>query len=185
MSVTLHTYDGGTVNAINDAKFYERLTNSVSGVVTGADCTPAGGLIVHITAGWGVILGRLFTIERDDIDVEPSASGTMSGRLKMVINLANDPPISFESERRRSLPALTQENLNTNGSIYEIELCHYDVTELAIDNLVSNTKVSFVPVNETTLRALAIMQNAGITDLQFVNALPGTPNRTTLYFIPE
>lgn len=185
MSVTLHTVDNGTVNAINDAKFYEQLTNAVSGVVAGGVCTAAGGLIVHITSGWGIVKGRLFTIDAEDITVEPSASGTVNGRLKMVIDLAATPVISFESERARSLPSLVQEDLNAGGTVYELALRTYSVGELAVSDLVSNTPISIVPMNADTVAALAILKNANITDLQFVNALPSSPNNTTIYFIPE
>ena len=181
MSITLHTVDNGTVQAINDAKFYEQLTNTICGVVAGGVCTAAGGLIVHITAGWGIIQGRLFTIEADDITVSASSSGTKSGRLKLVIDLSSDPVIAFESEAASTLPALTQENLNSGGYVYEYALATYDVNELAVSNLVSNTTVSITPANSSN----ALMRTADIKAVSKVNSLPGTPDANTLYIIPE
>lgn len=153
MSVILHTVDGGIVNAINDAKFYEELTAQTSGIVAGAVCTSAGGLLIHITSGWGIIDGRLFTIEAEDIEATPSPSGTLNGRLKLVINLASDPPISFETEASSSLPALTQEDLNNGGTVYELSLAEYDVNELAIENLVSHNNISITPASGAVVKS--------------------------------
>lgn len=148
MSITLHTVDNGTVNAIDDAKFYEELTNSLSGLVAGGVCTIVSANTIHITSGWGLILGRLFTIEAEDIPVQVSASGTVNGRLKMVIDLSTpDTPISIESEARSSLPALTQEDLNNGGFVYEFALATYNVDELNVTNLVSNTPISITPIS--------------------------------------
>jgi len=107
---------------------------------------------LHITAGWGIILGRLFTINAEDINVETSASGTVNGRLKMVIDLSNpDTPISFASEARSSLPALTQEDLNNGGYVYEYALATYSIDELNATNIVSNTPISITPATSSDL----------------------------------
>lgn len=148
MSITLHTVDNGVVNAINDAKYYEKLTNSACGLVEGGTVTIVSANTLHITAGWGIVLGRLFTITAEDINVETSRSGTVNGRLKMVIDLSNpDTPISFESEARSSLPALTQEDLNDGGFVYEYALATYSIDELNATNIVSNTPISITPVS--------------------------------------
>lgn len=185
MSVTLHTVDNGIVNAIDDAKFYEQLTAAGAGLVAGGVCTIVSANTIHITAGWGIIQGRLFTIEAEDINVQTSSSGTVNGRLKLVIDLSADPLISFESEARSSLPALVQEDLNNGGFTYEFALATYSIDELNASNIVSNTQIRIVPVNEDTLRALAIMQNSDITDIRKVSSLPSNPNATTFYLIPE
>ena len=154
MSITLHTVDNGTVNAIDDAKFYEELTNSLSGLVAGGVCTVVSANTVHITSGWGLILGRLFTIEAEDIPVEVSSSGTVNGRLKLVIDLSNpDIPISIESEARSSLPRLTQEDLNNGGFVYEFALATYNVDELNVTNLVSNTPINITPASGAVVKS--------------------------------
>ena len=182
MSVTLHTVDNGTVNAINDAKYYEKLTNSACGLVEGGVCTIVSANTIHITAGWGIILGRLFTIEAEDINVETSTSGTVNGRLKLVIDLSDaDTPISFESEARSSLPALTQEDLNNGGFVYEFALATYSIDELNATDIVTNTPIDITPANSSN----ALMQNSNIKDIQYVASLPRSPVATTLYIIPE
>lgn len=153
MSITLHTVDNGTVNAINDAKYYEKLTNSACGMVEGGVVTIVSANTLHITSGWGVILGRLFSIEAEDINVEVSSSGTVNGRLKMVIDLSSETPISFESEARSSLPRLTQEDLNNGGFVYEFALATYDIDELNATNITSNTPINITPVSGAVVKS--------------------------------
>ena len=154
MSITLHTVDNGVVNAINDAKYYEKLTNSACGMVEGGVVTIVSANTLHITAGWGIILGRLFTITAEDINVETSASGTVNGRLKMVIDLSNpDTPISFASEARSSLPALTQEDLNNGGFVYEYALATYSIDELNATNITSNTPINITPASGAVVKS--------------------------------
>ena len=183
MSVTLHTVDNGTVNAINDAKYYEKLTNGMCGLVEGGVCSVVSQNTVHISAGWGIIQGRLFTIETEDINVTTSDSGTVNGRLKLVINLADaDTPISIESEAARTLNPLDNTgNLNEGDFVYEFALATYQVDELNVSNLVSNTPIDITPANSSN----ALMQNSNIKDIQYVTSLPRSPVATTLYIIPE
>lgn len=152
MSITLHTVDNGIVNAINDAKYYEKLTNSACGMVEGGVVTIVSANTLHITSGWGIILGRLFTIEAEDINVAVSTSGTVNGRLKLVIDLSSaDTPISFESEARSSLPALTQEDLNNGGFVYELSLATYSIDELNATDITSNTPIVIAPAAAAAL----------------------------------
>lgn len=176
MSVTLHTVDNGIVQAINDAKYYEKLTNSACGLVEGGVVTIVSANTLHITAGWGIILGRLFTIEAEDINVEVSASGTIKGRLKMVIDLSNpDTPISFASEARSSLPALTQEDLNNGGFVYEFALATYSIDEINATNIVSNTPVDISPIQSVSRDDIAGIVKSNTTSSKTLNmSLSGT-----------
>lgn len=145
MSIELHTVDNGNVQAINDGRLYGEFTGNVGGIVNGSVVTSAGGLALHVTSGWGIGYGRVFTITADDYTVQPASSGTQKGRLYVHIDISQpDNPIDIRSVAAASLPALVQENLSEGGAIYEIELAHYDVTALAVSNLVSNTKVKFL-----------------------------------------
>ena len=169
MSITLHTVDNGVVNAINDAKYYEKLTNSACGMVEGGVVTIVSANTLHITSGWGIILGRLFSIEAEDINVEVSSSGTVDGRLKLVIDLSDaDTPISIESEARSPLPALTQEDLNNGGFVYEFALATYDIDELNATNITSNTPINITPTSG------AVVKSDTTSDKTLTMSLSGT-----------
>lgn len=147
MSIQLHTVDNGNVQAINDGRLYGEITGNVGGIVNGSVVTSAGGLALHVTSGWGIGYGRVFTITADDYTVQPASSGTQKGRLYVHIDISQPAnPIEIRSVAAASLPALIQQNLSEGGAIYEIELAHYDVTALAVSNLVSNSKITITPV---------------------------------------
>lgn len=133
--VTLHTIDGGTVNAINDALLYDFIIGQ-NGIATGATVTSEGALLLHIDSGWGVIKGRIFSIEAETISATPSTSGTVKGRLLLQIDITNTTnPIVFVTQAAATLPALQQEDINGNGTIYQLPIATYDVNEVAVSNL--------------------------------------------------
>lgn len=133
--VTLHTIDGGTVNAINDALLYDFIIGQ-NGIATGATVTSEGALLLHINSGWGVIKGRIFSITAETISATPSTSGTVKGRLILQIDITNTTnPITFVTQAAATLPALQQEDINGNGTIFQLPIATYDVNEVAVSNL--------------------------------------------------
>lgn len=133
--VTLHTIDGGIVNAINDALLYDFIIGQ-NGIATGATVTSEGALLLHIDSGWGVIKGRIFSIEAETVSATPSTTGTVKGRLILQIDITNTTnPITFVTQAAATLPALQQEDINGNGTIYQLPIATYDVNEAAVSNL--------------------------------------------------
>lgn len=133
--VTLHTIDGGTVNAINDALLYDFIIGQ-NGIATGATVTSEGALLLHIDSGWGVIKGRIFSIEAETVSATPSTSDTVKGRLILQIDITNTTnPITFVTQAAATLPELQQEDINNAGTIFQLPIATYDVNEVAISNL--------------------------------------------------
>ena len=133
--VTLHTIDGGTVNAINNALLYDFIIGQ-NGIATGATVTSEGALLLHIDSGWGVIKGRIFSIEAETVSATPSTTGTVKGRLILQIDITNTTnPITFVTQAAATLPALQQEDINGNGTIFQLPIATYDVNEVAVSNL--------------------------------------------------
>ena len=134
MSVDLKQFDGSIVTPSDDANLYHLLYGR-SGIVTGIHATHAGTNQVSISAGWGVVFGRVFTVAAQTLGV--TLVGGAYGRLKIVVDLSNiSTPAYFESEAASSLPALTQEDLSASGDVYEVPICTYAVGAIAISNLV-------------------------------------------------
>lgn len=132
--VTLHTIDGGIVNAINDALLYDFIIGQ-NGIVSGATVTSEGALLLHIDSGWGVIKGRIFSIEAETISATPSTTGTVKGRLILQIDITNTTnPVTFVTQAAATLPALQQEDINGNGTIFQLPIATYDVNEVAVSN---------------------------------------------------
>lgn len=140
MSITIHqvtnldrSNNNGQVNAITDRRFYEWLVQQ-TGIVTGCTVSTLSGLQMQIAGGWGIIEGCLFTISTETITAQASSSGQQNGRLILQIDTATSEG-QFITQVGATLPALTQEDINTNGTIYQLPIATYQVTELAISIL--------------------------------------------------
>lgn len=166
MSIELHTVDNGTVNAIDDARLYAALTSNKAGKVEGAQVTYSSGLVLHIADGWGVVQGRVFSIEAEDITVEPATSGTMKGKLYAHIDLSDtEHPIKILSVARSTLPASATDLLNKGGTLYDLTLATYDVGETAVTNLVNNGVISLAPDMSGYMSKSAFSFNASTSTL--------------------
>ena len=126
----------GIVTPESDAKAFSLATGEICGIVTGADVPWTGGNNLQIRRGWGIIHGRCFGIEQETVLVKTSANGVVSGRLIIRIDLSNDPPIAFATQAAEFLPELTQEDLSAGGSVYELPLATYRISETTISDLV-------------------------------------------------
>ena len=128
----------GTVTPQDDSLIYQNAV-SVNGIFGGATVTLTGANTLHIASGFGIICGRFFEINESDISVQLSSSGTLSGRLKIHLDLNNaDNPIEIVTETGATLPALSGDsNININGGAFDMELCTFSVNELTISSLVN------------------------------------------------
>lgn len=128
----------GTVTPQDDALIYQNAV-SVNGIFGGATVTLTGANTLHVASGFGIICGRFFEINESDISVQLSSSGTLSGRLKIHLDLNNaDNPIEIVTETGATLPALSGDsNINIAGGAFDMELCTFSVNELTISSLVN------------------------------------------------
>ena len=151
MSVSLKQFAGSTVTPSDDANLYHLLYGR-SGIVTGIEATHAGTNQLAISAGWGVVYGRVFTVEAQNIGV--TLTGGAAGRLKIVIDISAETPAYFESEAAATLPALVQEDLSASGNEYELSICTYDVGAIAISNIFDARPIlpstAFLPITGGT-----------------------------------
>ena len=69
---------------------------------------------------------------------ETSTGESKKGRLLIQIDLsAAEQPIKFITQVADVLPALTQEDINAGGAIYELPLAEYSVNEISVSDLVN------------------------------------------------
>ncbi len=129
---------GSTVTPLDDARLYSWIVNRTVGIVTGCTVTSAGTNQLSIAAGWGVCQGHMFTIAAETISAVLATSGTLPGRLLIHIDTADtDTPVKFVTQAAATLPALTQEDIDGSGSIYEIPLATYTAGTISISGLTS------------------------------------------------
>ena len=138
MSIKLCQATGSTVTPLDDARLYSWIANRAVGIVTGCTVTSAGTNQLSIAAGWGVCQGHMFTISAETIGAVLATSGTLPGRLLIHIDTADtDMPVKFVTQAASTLPALTQEDIDGSGSIYEIPLATYTAGTISISGLTS------------------------------------------------
>lgn len=190
MSIYLHTYPGHEVEAINDARLYKQLTGNACGMVEGGTVTRAGGAVLHIAAGWGVVNGRLFTIQAEDITAELATSGTMAGAVYLHFDTSAEEVAQILTTTGASIEAiraqLTFDDITAGGIENNIILATYDVTTVAIDGAVTTADpVTIEAASTSTVRSMIETATAGAFKYAYVNALPASPDANTYYFIPE
>lgn len=136
MPVTLYQINGAMVPPTADARLYELLSGGTVGIVQGCEVTSLGGNQLQIASGWGVCLGRVFQIEQETVNTAVSTGGEVSGRLLLSIDVSgSDTPAALATQAQSPLPELVQENINQDGTIYQMPLAEYTVSELAVSNL--------------------------------------------------
>lgn len=128
--IEIITYDEKTVQAIHDALLYDGIIgNDV--ILSGMEMNELGGanFTLDITAGYGVIQGRVFKFDGGSVDVAPPTSGTTNGQIIIQIDLSNDEePIKlFSDNTMRSLRK--DENFNIMKGVWETQYCTYNVYE--------------------------------------------------------
>ena len=155
MSVTLKQINGGLVTPADDARLYELLSGGSVGIVTGCEVTHLGANQLQIAAGWGICLGRCFVIEQETINAAVSASGTVAGRLMLRIDTLGDVSTEFVTEAQASLADPVQEEINYSGSVYELPLAEYQVSEVLISDLVDVAARAYAPNHLYTCTLLA------------------------------
>ncbi len=134
--ITLKRFNGALVTPKDDAVLFDHIVDD-SGILEGISVSHLGANRLLVAAGRGIIKGRDFTVEEDTILAQLSPSGTQKGRLLIRLDISNtEAPISLVTQVATSLPALVQEDINRDGTIYELSLATYDVSELLISNLV-------------------------------------------------
>lgn len=123
----------GLVTPVVDRRFYEFLLMNTVGVAEGIEITASGTDLI-VTSGWGVIRGCVFGVVGETIAATKPSSGSANGRLLIELDVTQGT-IQFVTQQASSLPALTQEDINGSGSVYQMELATYTISTTAISNL--------------------------------------------------
>ena len=140
--ITLKTFNGQSISAQNDAIIYQTAA-PMNGIIKGCEITLTQSNILHIAAGYGLIRGRLFEVEAEDILVNFPASGTLVGQLYIRMDLANtESPISLQVETAASLSSLVADpDVNFNLTEFDLQLCTFEISVTEITHLVETSPI--------------------------------------------
>lgn len=134
--ITLKQYDGQIVTPKDDALLYDLIVGR-SGLISGCELTDLGAGKIRISAGRGIIKGRMFEVLENTINVTLAEEGTLPGRLYLHMDLSDtESPIRILHETAEVLTELVcEEDCNETSGIYEIELGTYTANVLQIAEL--------------------------------------------------
>lgn len=94
--ITLKQCKGGIVYPKDDAILNDVMIGR-NGIVNGCIITQLTSNTLKISAGYGVIKGRLFEMTETNVPVKLPASGTATGKVFIAINLSTAPYIRIDS----------------------------------------------------------------------------------------
>ncbi len=164
MSISLLRYDATMVTPKDDAVLFDFFSGQ-TGIISGCEITHLGANQLQITAGRGIIKGRDFVVTQQTILATVADSGTKQGRLLIEIDIENtSTPIVFKTQMGTTLPALTQEEINDDGTVYQLPLAAYSISTTTISglNMINNTLTS--PGQSATAANVSIADENGYFD---------------------
>lgn len=139
-NISLKQIDGATVLPKDDAILYDLIVGQ-SGYIYGCDVSWIGGNQIHISAGYGIIRGRVFEIEEQTIYAKLSNTSNASvyGALYIFLDLEDtDNPICIKTsisttEFIESNGDFEQdENVNYINGMWSLVIAKYEATSTAI-----------------------------------------------------
>lgn len=155
MSVKLITYNESLVTPIHDALIANAaLLNN--GVFFGCEATKLDANKIRISNGIGMIYGREFEVEAEEITIPLATSGTLEGMVYLHMDLANiSEPLKIMTTTDSSFELVDNPLVNEQNGVSDLQLCYFEVgtTEL----------IEVVPqVSQIYKLVLADENNAGL-----------------------
>lgn len=142
MGIVVKQFDGVSVTPKDDAVVRDLLFSEY-GIFRGCGISFLGVNQIRVASGYMIVKGREVAITEETIAAQLSSNGIKRGRLYIHFDFSNQTtPAQFLTQVADELPALTQEeDANYNDGIFEIELCNYDVSEVAVSNIVESCPI--------------------------------------------
>lgn len=142
MAINILTYYGKEIRAQIDAILYNKLTTD--GAIYGIDVTKAqtDANVITVAGGYGIIQGRIFEIDEEQIVVPLATTTGTNGQLIIHMDLSNtETPIEILVDT--TMRELTQErNVNITNGIYEIQLATFTVDTQAVSDVVRTVETA-------------------------------------------
>ena len=188
MAINLKQYTGSTITPTDDALLYDFIMSEQSGIFEGCEVTHLGANQLQISDGRGLIRGRVFTVSQQTILANVSPSGSVKGRLIVKVDLGNgEAPISLVTQAASALPELTQQDINRDGTVFELPLATYDVTEVLISGLASVATKLTAPIDDKLKQSVANLEkgkyNATAKKSGATIAITGPAGAETVVFV--
>lgn len=149
--ITLKQFTGQTITPTDDAALYDFFSSRQSGIIDGCQVTSLGDNRLQVSAGRGIIRGRSFVVEQEEIRAQLGTAENQKGRLSIKIDLGNTgTPISFVTAAGETLDNPIQQDINHGGSVFELPLAEYTVGATQITNL-KNVAIQLVMASPVSM----------------------------------
>jgi len=135
MSISLITYDGGQLSA-RDHALESQAATGAGGIIYGCAAAASGNQAIRIADGVGVLLGRLFHVTAQTLDVAlPSANYV--GQVYVTIDLSNtEAPISLNVRTGATLDDLvSDDDFNWSNGIGYLPITNFTVNSSGVANV--------------------------------------------------
>ena len=135
-NIRLVTFSNEVVTPQNDGVIYNHTVAQDGMLTDGFLATIKNDTTVHLTWGLGMIAGREFEVQEQDITIPLSGGSATQGRLYFHMDLSNSSTpidILFDTE---TTPLPYDDNVNVTNGVCEVELCHFAVNGISISDLV-------------------------------------------------
>ena len=135
-NIRLVTFSNEVVTPQNDGVIYNHTVANDGMLTNGFLATIKNDTTVHLTWGLGMIAGREFEVQEQDITIPLSGGSATQGRLYFHMDLSNSSTpidILFDTE---NTPLAYDDNVNVTNGVCEVELCHFAVNGVSISDLV-------------------------------------------------
>ena len=126
MAIREMTFDDQNVRAEDDGKLYNLLfKNGVYAGIFNMFAATSAGTIVTVQTGYMNILGRQIENNANVDVITPASVGEGYIIVKIDLSQAAGSQVTLEYKQDVTLPALTQEDINAAGNIYEFPIYSY------------------------------------------------------------
>lgn len=125
---------GQNVSPADDGRLYSKAF--ADGLFEDVAISSLGTNLVSIGALYGIICGRDFTAEAQNITVIlPETEGTTEGVIYVEIDISSDDVITIGSALKPFTP--TYEDINMNGVVAQMVIAEYTATPVAVTDITS------------------------------------------------
>lgn len=150
---------GQNVSPSDDGRLYDQAFTD--GLFNSPSITSLGANLVQIGSMYGILCGRDFTADAQQINVELPSADTATGYIYIKYDTATDDIISVESALAPF--TVTYEDINTSGTVCEMIIATYTASQVAVTSLTANYPTAQTEVNETLAGSIATVETSPAT----------------------
>ena len=150
---------GQNVSPSDDGRLYQQAFED--GLFESTTINSLGGNLVSIGAMYGIMQGRDFTVEAQNINVELPSEDDTTGYIYVQFDTTTSDVITVESALAPFTP--TYEDINTGGTICQMIIAEYTANAVAVTTINSSYPTATTKTNPTLVGSVAQIETSPAT----------------------